>query len=171
MLYLAVLAKKLGRGKKEGATSTVPPQPSAQDRITEQMRYDAKQRLANVVYVDEETLISREDYEEIYTPPEIEIVDSWQVDAKTSSVEEMPLPEEVAAPEARPSAESSDSYERKVQIALQKAGFYKGALDGVVKGDTHEAIKAFQRANHLTEDGMVGTKTWERLKKFYYETE
>lgn len=52
----------------------------------------------------------------------------------------------------------------KVQIALKNAGFYNGELDGKIGPKTKDAIKAFQRDNNLTVDGVVGRGTWSRLK-------
>jgi peptidoglycan hydrolase-like protein with peptidoglycan-binding domain len=55
---------------------------------------------------------------------------------------------------------------KQIQIALQKAGFYKGKIDGSIGPQTKEAIKAFQKTNDLTSDGLVGKRTWERLSKY-----
>jgi murein L,D-transpeptidase YcbB/YkuD len=54
---------------------------------------------------------------------------------------------------------------RQVQTALTAAGFYKGAIDGNLGPKTRKAVKAFQRANGLTPDGMVGLKTSAALAK------
>ena len=51
----------------------------------------------------------------------------------------------------------------KVQLALKRAGFYQGALDGKIGAKTKEAIKAFQKENGLTADGIVGRSTWAKL--------
>ena len=48
---------------------------------------------------------------------------------------------------------------------LKRAGFYQGALDGKIGPKTKEAIKAFQKANQLEADGIVGRGTWAKLKK------
>ena len=53
-----------------------------------------------------------------------------------------------------------------VQIALKNASFFKGALDGRIGPQTREAIKAFQKANGLKPDGVVGGKTISKLKKY-----
>lgn len=52
----------------------------------------------------------------------------------------------------------------KVQTALKNAGFYNGDLDGKIGPKTKEAIKAFQRDNNLSVDGVVGRGTWAKLK-------
>jgi len=55
---------------------------------------------------------------------------------------------------------------KQVQIALQKAGFYKGKIDGKIGPQTKEAIKAFQKAKGLKADGAVGAQTWAELNKY-----
>jgi murein L,D-transpeptidase YcbB/YkuD len=52
----------------------------------------------------------------------------------------------------------------KVQRALQKAGYYEGAIDGKVGAKTRTAISNFQRDHGLTADGIIGAKTWSELK-------
>ena len=58
---------------------------------------------------------------------------------------------------------------KQVQIALQKAGYYTGVIDGRKGKQTRYAIKAFQRANNLKADGKVGKKTWDLLKEYLYK--
>ena len=58
---------------------------------------------------------------------------------------------------------------KQIQIALQKANFYKGKVDGKIGPQTKEAIKAFQRVKGLKADGAVGTKTWAELNKYLKE--
>lgn len=55
---------------------------------------------------------------------------------------------------------------REVQMALKKAGYYSGKVDGVKGRNTKRAIKAFQRDHGLAADGVVGKKTWELLSKY-----
>jgi len=55
---------------------------------------------------------------------------------------------------------------RNIQIALQKSGFYKGPIDGVIGYTSKKAIKDFQKANGLKTDGIVGKSTWQKLKKY-----
>lgn len=52
-----------------------------------------------------------------------------------------------------------------IQKALKKEGFYRGAIDGKIGNKTIESIKAFQRARSLKQDGVVGNRTWEELRK------
>jgi len=58
---------------------------------------------------------------------------------------------------------------KQVQIALQKAGYYTGVIDGREGKQTRDAIKAFQKANNLRVNGRVGKKTWDLLKKYLYK--
>ena len=58
---------------------------------------------------------------------------------------------------------------KQIQIALQKACFYKGKIDGKIGPQTKEAIKAFQKARGLKIDGTVGAQTWVELNKYLKE--
>ena len=51
-----------------------------------------------------------------------------------------------------------------VQKALVRAGLDPGPVDGKMGRKTKSAIKAFQRKNNLSADGVVGEKTWSYLK-------
>ncbi|HPW77262.1 MAG TPA: peptidoglycan-binding domain-containing protein [Candidatus Omnitrophota bacterium] len=53
-----------------------------------------------------------------------------------------------------------------IQKALKKAGYYQGALDGKIGPATRDALKAFQRDNGLTADGVCGRQTWSKLKVY-----
>lgn len=61
----------------------------------------------------------------------------------------------------------ADSYAnmsvKQIQTALKNAGFYKGVVDGKIGPKTKDAIIAFQKANSLKADGVVGKKTWAKL--------
>lgn len=58
---------------------------------------------------------------------------------------------------------------RQVQQALAKAGFYQGPVDGKIGPKTQEAIKAFQKAQGLNPDGVMGSKTSVALAKHLEE--
>jgi peptidoglycan hydrolase-like protein with peptidoglycan-binding domain len=58
---------------------------------------------------------------------------------------------------------------KQIQIALRNAGFDPGKIDGKMGKQTEEAIRAFQRANNLRDDGRVGKKTWELLREYLYK--
>jgi peptidoglycan hydrolase-like protein with peptidoglycan-binding domain len=62
-------------------------------------------------------------------------------------------------------------FEMRIQNALKNAGYYDGPIDGHIYDDTREAIKSFQSNNTLKVDGIVGRRTWQVLKKYYYNSE
>ena len=51
-----------------------------------------------------------------------------------------------------------------LQNALSIRGYSAGPIDGVFGGGTEEAVKYFQRDNALTDDGIVGARTWGALR-------
>ena len=58
---------------------------------------------------------------------------------------------------------------KQIQVALQNASYNPGSIDGHMGKQTRDAIKAFQKANNLREDGKVGRKTWDLLKEYLYK--
>ena len=46
-----------------------------------------------------------------------------------------------------------------LQIRLKDLGYYQGEIDGQFGGGTKEAVTAFQKANGLNADGIVGEET------------
>lgn len=50
-----------------------------------------------------------------------------------------------------------------LQCILTGLDYYTGELDGSFGNLTYEAVREFQKDNGLTVDGIVGTKTWEKL--------
>ena len=52
---------------------------------------------------------------------------------------------------------------RKLQELLNKKGFDCGAVDGIFGSKTYAAVVAFQKANGLAADGIVGPLTWGKL--------
>lgn len=52
---------------------------------------------------------------------------------------------------------------RKLQEALKRQGYYTGKVDGSYGSGTVEAVKAFQRMNNLTVDGIAGPATQRAL--------
>lgn len=52
------------------------------------------------------------------------------------------------------------------QLALQRAGWQPGPLDGIFGPRTEQAVRQFQRQQQLLQDGIVGTNTWEALQPF-----
>lgn len=49
------------------------------------------------------------------------------------------------------------------QAATNYAGYSVGTVDGYYGATTCDGIKSLQRAYYLTEDGIVGTNTWNKL--------
>lgn len=58
---------------------------------------------------------------------------------------------------------SSGEEVRQIQSKLKSWGFYSGSIDGVYGSQTVEAVKAFQKKNGLTADGVAGEKTLSTL--------
>ncbi len=56
-----------------------------------------------------------------------------------------------------------------IQTALDKLDFYSGELSGHYGPKTEAAVKAFQKAHGLNNDGVVGPKTLEKISEEYYE--
>jgi len=54
---------------------------------------------------------------------------------------------------------------RQAQIALKKAGFYTGDIDGKSGPQTKKAVKAFQKSKGLNPDGVIGVRTWGEISK------
>src|SRR5579884_1948828 len=51
-----------------------------------------------------------------------------------------------------------------IQWVLHKQGYYTPSPDGDFGMETYDAVKAFQGANGLSQDGIVGTNTWSKLQ-------
>lgn len=58
---------------------------------------------------------------------------------------------------------STGSRVKTVQKRLKELGYLTGSADGVFGKQTEEAVKAFQKRNGLTADGVVGNATLEKL--------
>lgn len=52
---------------------------------------------------------------------------------------------------------------RAVQVALQKAGYYVGDIDGEYSGDTRAAVNRFERDKGLPETGTITLPVLEAL--------
>lgn len=60
---------------------------------------------------------------------------------------------------------------KAAQQALKTLGYLDGAADGVFGPKTYLAVKAFQKASKLSQDGIIGPKTLERLLAMAEEDE
>ncbi len=58
---------------------------------------------------------------------------------------------------------STGRYVRYLQFMLKTKGYAVGNVDGVFGVNTRSAVQAFQQANGLTVDGIVGKNTWYKL--------
>lgn len=52
------------------------------------------------------------------------------------------------------------------QLALKRAGFYGGSLDGIFGAKTESAVRYFQYLNRIGTDGIIGNATWSLLEKY-----
>ena len=55
------------------------------------------------------------------------------------------------------------SHVKALQQALKLKGYYKASIDSSYGEKTVEAVKAFQKASHLTDDGVAGFSTIKKL--------
>ena len=58
---------------------------------------------------------------------------------------------------------SRGRYVRYLQFVLQILGYNVGGVDGVFGTNTQTAVRAFQLANGLSDDGVVGLNTWAKI--------
>ena len=54
-----------------------------------------------------------------------------------------------------------------VQQKLKDGGYYTGDVNGIFDSATEKAVKAFQKASGLKQDGIVGSATWKALTGTY----
>jgi len=72
----------------------------------------------------------------------------------------------VSVPREIPREEKVRFTVHQLQAALRNAGYDPGTVDGKMGKQTREAIKAFQKANGLVADGVVGRRTWSLLREY-----
>ena len=106
----------------------------------------------------------------------VETVESKQVEVEKVTTEQAESLEEIKAEKQRVMPKSNISIlqregsskdkTRDIQTALKNAGFYDGKIDGIKGEMTKKAVKAFQKANGLRDDGVIGPKTWELLNGY-----
>lgn len=92
---------------------------------------------------------------------------TWQAQEPVAeAVMVAPQPAAVAPGASKDAGISIKPTTREIQEALKNAGFYQGAIDGKMGPLTREAVKEFQRVHGLTDDGIVGKKTWAKLNQY-----
>ena len=106
----------------------------------------------------------------------VETVESKQVEVEKVATEQAQSLEDIKAEKQRvisksnisilPREGSSRDRTKDIQTALKSAGFYDGKIDGIKGEQTKKAVKAFQKANGLRDDGVIGPKTWELLSGY-----
>ena len=62
---------------------------------------------------------------------------------------------------------SRGRFVRYLQFMLKIKGYAVGTVDGVFGTNTQNAVRAFQQANGLVDDGVVGRNTWYKLNNLY----
>ena len=60
---------------------------------------------------------------------------------------------------------SKGEYVKAWQTYLSMCGYYHGAIDSDFGRQTQEAVKAWQKANGLVPDGIIGPASWKKLNK------
>ena len=62
-----------------------------------------------------------------------------------------------------PSGYSGSSLVIQVQERLARAGYYHGAIDGIIGSETHRAIRGYERAHGLPVDGRIDPSLLARM--------
>ncbi len=90
---------------------------------------------------------------------------------KAVSATPTPAPTQAAAPAAATASASGvlrkgdkSAAVKNLQQRLIELGYLTGKADGVFGTKTYEAVKAFQRSNRLTVDGIAGTRTIQAME-------
>lgn len=128
----------------------------------EQKLYEREQEIADLKYEIRDLSVQMDDTNTQY--PVIEPIETY----RTSYIE----PEPAAPVIQAVSGKDKDDIIRvpvsaqRIQNALQRAGYYKGAIDGKIGKKSKGAIIAFQKDHGLKADGIIGRQTWAQLQEY-----
>lgn len=102
------------------------------------------------------------------TPSQEEAMQTQPIEPAQNVASEPIPPTAAPGAPAKVSAIPQDilSRNKDIQLALQKAGFYAGSIDGKLGPMTKKGIEDFQKAKGLKVDGKVGPRTWVELVKY-----
>lgn len=53
---------------------------------------------------------------------------------------------------------------KEAQVVLKQEGLYKGPINGIFTSQMQSAVKAFQRSESITPDGIIGAETQAAFK-------
>lgn len=85
-------------------------------------------------------------------PNDIIVEDDYVIDSYDTA-QEVPYKKQL-------SSGASGDLVKQLQQRLTDLGYYEGPVSGNFAGQTKTAVKAFQKNNAITEDGIVGKITW-----------
>lgn len=88
---------------------------------------------------------------------------TWAALLGAGEVPGVPTPKPTAQPPLRLTSGSTGEAVKQVQQQLKNLNYYNGKVDGLYGYGTLQAVRAFQKANKLSVDGVVGPATWAKL--------
>lgn len=87
---------------------------------------------------------------------DVVMVEDGAASADASETSDVPFPGKLTRG-------TSNKHVKKVQQRLLELGFFDGPVSGNYQSKTVEAVKAFQKHNGLTADGVTGKESWNAL--------
>ena len=111
-------------------------------------------------------------------PPEIEIITkpASNIRILTPEGQKLEVRDSVQPAEVLPTVKEDPTKRGQkykvsdIQTALSSAGFDPGLIDDKMGPKTKKAVRDFQKVNNLVVDGIVGLKTWSKLKPYLNQT-